>query len=263
MKCKICSIDAAEWFKEKIMNRHMISYFYCKNCGFLQTEEPYWLDEVYQDPVSIYDTGAAQRNITVAKKLSALLIIMFYGKGTYVDYAGGFGLLTRLMRDRGFDYYWNDKYAENLFSRGFEFEELGENNKKTALTAVECFEHLPDPLSSVKAMFAISDTLIFTTELLAEPPPAPKDWWYYALPRGGHISFYSKRTLNHLASVFEARYYKVGNFHVLSKKPIPAFLIILSTLGVKLNLGPLLSNAFLKGKTYSDYIHIQSRANNG
>ena len=263
MICKICSTESSSWFKERIMQSHLVEYFYCKNCGFLQTEEPYWLEEVYKDPVSIFDTGAAARNILVARKLTTLLFFMFYGKGAYVDYAGGFGLLTRLMRDAGFDYYWTDRYADNMFSRGFSLKKLGENEKLTAVTSIECFEHLPDPLSSISEMFSISDTLIFTTEIMMEPPPEPSDWWYYTFSRGGHISFYSKRTLDYLACLFNVKYYKVGFFHIFSRKPISKFFIFFLRVAVKLNIGFYLSRMILTSKTYSDYNHIQSRCIDG
>jgi hypothetical protein len=37
--------------------------------------------------------------------------------GTFVDIGGGYGLLTRLMRDRGFDFYWKDPHCENIFAK--------------------------------------------------------------------------------------------------------------------------------------------------
>ncbi len=38
----------------------------------------------------------------------------------FLDYAGGYGVFTRLMRDIGFDFYWHDPYTQNLFANGFE-----------------------------------------------------------------------------------------------------------------------------------------------
>lgn len=263
MRCKICTAESSKWFDAWIMDKHLIDYFYCKSCGFLQTEDPYWLGEVYKDPVSIFDTGVASRNIQVANKLTGLLFIMFRGRGKFVDYAGGFGLLTRLMRDKGFDYYWTDQYAQNLFSRGFTLSNLDRYEKISAVTAIECFEHLPNPLTTINEMFSISDNIIFTTETMIEPPPVPSQWWYYALSRGGHISFYSKRTLNYLADLFGAKYYNVGIFHILSKKPLSRFSVLLLKAVIKLNIGKFLSKIFLTGKTKSDYIHIQAKQKDG
>jgi len=50
MKCKICSNETYNIFSAKILNKNNIKYFYCDYCGFLQTEEPYWLKEAYSVP---------------------------------------------------------------------------------------------------------------------------------------------------------------------------------------------------------------------
>jgi hypothetical protein len=46
------------------------------------------------------------RNISIAKKLAGILYFMDKrrGRGKYLDVAGGHGMLTRIMRDYGFDF---------------------------------------------------------------------------------------------------------------------------------------------------------------
>ena len=69
MKCKICTQTTKQIFTAKILNKYDIKYYHCEYCGFLQTEEPYWLDEAYKDPITLTDTGYLQRNILLSKKL--------------------------------------------------------------------------------------------------------------------------------------------------------------------------------------------------
>jgi hypothetical protein len=57
MLCKICGETAQEQFKAKILKKYNISYFYCNNRGFLQTEELYWIQEAYKNPINKSDTG--------------------------------------------------------------------------------------------------------------------------------------------------------------------------------------------------------------
>ncbi len=120
MICKICNQKAKQIFTAHVLNKYDISYFYCEHCGFLQTEEPYWLDEAYKDSINISDTGYIQRNILLSEKLTVLLSLFFDKNGKFLDYAGGYGVFVRMMRDVGFDFYWDDKYTTNLFARGFE-----------------------------------------------------------------------------------------------------------------------------------------------
>lgn len=43
MKCKICGNETKKVFSSKILNKYNIDYFYCDNCGFLQTEKDFSL----------------------------------------------------------------------------------------------------------------------------------------------------------------------------------------------------------------------------
>ncbi len=43
MICKICNHESKHLFQGKILGKYKITYFHCRHCGFLQTEEPYWL----------------------------------------------------------------------------------------------------------------------------------------------------------------------------------------------------------------------------
>lgn len=123
MTCKICNQQTKTLFRAKIMNKYEISYFYCEYCGFLQTEEPYWLNKAYSESINISDIGYLQRNIHLAQKITILLSLFFDKNGKFLDYAGGYGVFVRLMRDIGFDFYWDDKYTPNLFAKGFEHKD--------------------------------------------------------------------------------------------------------------------------------------------
>lgn len=111
MQCKICYRDNHSIFNANILNKYDIKYYHCSKCGFVQTEEPYWLGEVYNESINISDTGIMFRNLYLSK-ISTLIIFVFFNKNKkYLDFAGGYGVFTRLMRDIGFDFYWKDKYS--------------------------------------------------------------------------------------------------------------------------------------------------------
>lgn len=255
MKCKICSSNVEIKFSAKIMNKYNVNYFYCSNCHFLSTEEPYWLDEVYVSPISMFDTGHIQRNIRISQKLMILLTIFFDRKKKFVDYAGGNGILVRMMRDIGFDFFWEDKYANNLFSQGFELDNSNFEGV-AAITVIECFEHFVDPIKEIESLLKISRNIIFTTELLPSKVPDPQDWWYYTLERGGHISFFSEKTFEYIANKYKLYYFHLNGFHILTEKTnITNFRLNILSLS-KFGLCNLLSRLY-KSKTWSDYQSIR------
>jgi len=251
MTCKICNQQTKQIFKGKILNKYSINYFHCEHCGFLQTEEPYWLEEAYNESINISDTGYIQRNIYLSQKLTILLSLFFNKNGKFLDYAGGYGVFVRMMRDIGFDFYWDDKYTKNLFARGFEYE----NGKSyEAVTTFESFEHFVNPMSEIENMLKISKNIIFTTELLPKPIPKPEGWWYYGLEHGQHISFYSEKTLNFIASKFSLNYFNLGGLHVFTEKYLPSYLKYLLKF-TKFGLHKFLSMRY-KSKTWEDHLKL-------
>src|SRR5688500_8616559 len=120
MKCSICNKESNPLFRAIVLGKHDVHYFSCSMFGFVQTESPYWLTEAYERPISITDIGLVGRNVSFSRFLTKLISFFIDGDGTFLDYGGGNGMLVRLMRDRGFDFRWHDKYAENLFANGLE-----------------------------------------------------------------------------------------------------------------------------------------------
>lgn len=77
MHCKICNQENPPIFSATVLNKYNIEYFYCKKCKFLQTQEPYWLDEAYTESINFSDTGYIKRNTNLSYKLMILLILFF------------------------------------------------------------------------------------------------------------------------------------------------------------------------------------------
>jgi hypothetical protein len=98
-----------------MLAKYDVVYFRCASCGFVQTEEPHWLPESYSSAINDVDIGPINRAITSSRLLEGIILTSFDKAGKFVDYGGGHGVLVRLMRDRGFDFYWRDPHCENLF----------------------------------------------------------------------------------------------------------------------------------------------------
>ncbi|MFH1954711.1 MAG: class I SAM-dependent methyltransferase [Pseudomonadota bacterium] len=248
--CRICNSNANKIFDAKIMNKYIIDYFHCSNCGFLQTEAPYWLEESYKHPINPEDTGVLHRNVRLSKITSLLLFFLFKKSDKFLDFAGGYGIFTRLMRDRGLDFYWYDPYTQNLVARGFEYDD--NSGPVSLITSFELFEHLSNPTKKIEQMLKCTSNILFTTFLLPKKLPKPKEWWYYGLSHVQHISFYSRRTLRYLANKFDLELYSNGrNIHFLTEKKIGNMLFNLIVLSGYMNLDFVTKIRF-KGKTTFD-----------
>lgn len=76
------------------MNKYDIQYFRCSQCGFVQTEEPFWLEEAYSSAIGDSDVGLAARNYTLKEIIPAILKICFNNTTiNHLDFGGGMAFL--------------------------------------------------------------------------------------------------------------------------------------------------------------------------
>lgn len=198
--CKVCEAETKEIFKTKVLDKYTVSYFRCPACGFMSTESPFWLDEAYKSAINSLDVGLVNRNIQLSIDTAQVIANSFNEDGVFLDYAGGYGLFARLMRDKGYNFYTHDRYCENIFAGTFDLSELPANTKFELLTTFEVFEHLQNPTQELKEMFKFSDSILFSTVLIPDKPiTKPEDWWYFIPETGQHISFFSIQSLQEIA----------------------------------------------------------------
>ncbi|MFN0037221.1 MAG: class I SAM-dependent methyltransferase [Saprospiraceae bacterium] len=225
MNCNICHAPTCESFRAKILGKYEAPYFQCPQCGFLRVPDPFWLSESYASAITALDIGMLKRNLELREVVTALLRTYFDPSAKFVDYGGGYGLLVRLLRDRGLDFYRQDIYAENLFAKNFDLADSG-CAKFEVLTAFEVFEHLENPVVEVEKMLEISDNILFSTELQPNARPTPETWWYILPEIGQHISFFSRKSLEALAQRMGLHLSTNGkNLHLLSRRKIAAPLL--------------------------------------
>jgi hypothetical protein len=220
MTCKICNSTTRKIFEKKILNKYLTGYHQCDSCYFVQTDEPMWLNEAYSSAITSLDIGLVDRNLVLRDEASEVIDVCFHEADIFLDYAGGYGLFVRLMRDRGFNFYRQDIYCENIFAKHFDVAESGARKFDVA-TAFEVFEHFSDPWKEINTILGYSDTIIFSTKLLPENKIDLENWWYIAPETGQHIAFYHSRTLEYIASRLQMKYYfNNANLHVFTRKEI-------------------------------------------
>ena len=240
-----------------ILNKYTVEYLKCPYCGFVQTETPYWLEEAYKSPINYTDTGIMIRNQRFSRVVTSLLIMIFNKRVKCLDYAGGYGLFTRIMRDIGFDFYWDDPYTENLTAKGFE---KVEGTKYDVVTTFESFEHFENPLMEAQKIRQYSDTIIFSTQLVPNPMPKPTDWWYYGLEHGQHVALYSKKSFEVMANKLRLKYYNIDNLHLFTNRRIGILVTLLKFKYSKhlLYIASYLITPFLRSKTMQDMYALRN-----
>jgi hypothetical protein len=223
--CRLCHADSNFAMSAIIMDKYNISYHDCPNCGYVQTEKPFWLSEAYATPINESDTGIISRNYQNSKILYFLIVYIFglkYKKITHLDHAAGYGMLVGLMREFGIKSYWSDKYCENIYAKKFIYDIS--SKKADVLSAFEVFEHFENPKNEIDLLLSNCDNLIFSTMLINEKIPSIKEWWYYGVEHGQHIGFYRKKTLNFIAKSNNLNIYSNGStMHCLTKKRLSNF----------------------------------------
>lgn len=254
--CPLCASETKAAFSATVLGTRTAHYRLCLNCGLLFADRPDWLEEAYRHPIAQIDTGVMRRNLINSLRVTGILALLFPRHARYLDFAGGYGVFTRQMRDIGFDYYWQDKYCANLLAKGFE-REAGQ--KYAVVTAMEVLEHVPAPRAFVASMLEETgcDNLLFSTTLFEGAPP-PMDWHYYAFESGQHICFYQRRTLDFLADSLGMRYVHGGDLHLFTRKAVSPVLFRLLASRLGLLAFPFV-RPFLRSRTQADFVALRRR----
>lgn len=175
-----------------------IYYFLCDNCGFCFSPEIYkWsIDDfetkIYNSDYIIVDPDYVDVR---PRQNSVNLTNMFANHKSmirHLDYGGGEGLLSRLLREQGFDSTSFDPFVDKHITS----EKLGKFN---LITAFEVFEHAPsvgELKKNLSSLLADDGIILFSTLLSNERIKRHERLtWWYASPRNGHISLYSRKSL--------------------------------------------------------------------
>jgi 2-polyprenyl-3-methyl-5-hydroxy-6-metoxy-1,4-benzoquinol methylase len=255
MNCKICGKESTYFSEGTILNKYKIIYFKCPNCYFVQTEEPYWIQEAYKEVINQSDVGYVDRNIVLSKVTSKIINRLFKKSEKFLDYGSGYGLFVRLMRDFGYDFYWQDTYCEDIFAKGFEIKDAG-TNEFELVTGFELFEHFTEPIKEIENILKFSKNIFVSTFLFPSNNPRPEEWWYYGLEHGQHISLYSIETMNFIAEKYNLYFYtNKKNLHLFTKKKINSLMFkYINLWNIYYSIKPFSFKKTLREKDYQNIV---------
>lgn len=190
-----------------------IYYALCSVCDFAYSPEVCsWSlvdfeQRIYNNEYKDIDPDCVE----VRPRKQAVNLTSLFGKDAksirHLDYGGGNGLLSTLLSDAGFDSSSYDPFINETTN----INELGTFD---LISAIEVFEHVPDvnSLMTNLRMLLKPDGVVFFTTLMSDGDIVKnmRLTWWYASPRNGHISLFSKKSLTMLAGKHA---FNVGSFN--------------------------------------------------
>lgn len=99
--CRFCGAATQQLFTARVLKRYDVSYYQCPACRLVQTEQPYWLAEAYQNPIGELDTWQLERSLYASVAVHSLLPLLGIKHPRVLDYGAGYGMLVRLLRNAG------------------------------------------------------------------------------------------------------------------------------------------------------------------
>lgn len=217
--CVVCGTPTAHFAEGRVLKKYDAEFRRCPHCGLIVNPDPHWLGEAYSSTIYEGDEGLLRRCQIQSLVTSAIIRAEGLRSGRFLDWAGAYGTLTRMMRDKGFDYWTNDPYVTNVLAKGYDAELA---DRFDLITAFEVVEHLADPVSSLSDVAKHTDRLLISTHLQPEDaPPHPDDWWYYQLDSGQHIALHTRASLSLLAAQLGFELTSDGDkYHLLHRGPV-------------------------------------------
>ena len=174
-----------------------IYYSLCEECGFCFAAEMHrWSIEefsarIYNDDYKLVDPDYLElRPRTNAQTVAAMFASQVLGI-RHLDYGGGNGMLS----DELFAAGWNTT-TYDPFVDGPMRDDMGRFN---LVTCFEVFEHVPDVQQLISALSSLvaEDGMVLFTTCLSDGfiERHQRIQWWYAAPRNGHISLFTRQSL--------------------------------------------------------------------
>ena len=223
--CRYCGSETDYFCRAPILN-YVGTYYKCPSCESVQVANPFWLEEAHSEAISQFDTGLVSRCSSASRLIALILFLEGKSCSSGIDWGGGTGLLTRMLRDLGFNARNFDIYAASVHSVGFNVDITSAEEPDCFAIATECLEHLVNPVEDLRNIVTSKDYFFFTTETIPRKTPDPnlRDWWYYMPESGQHVTFASSAGLSALCRRFDFDFYfKCGSIHIFSKKKLGMF----------------------------------------
>jgi len=200
-----------------------IYYRPCGNCGFVFTDEfDDWSADAFLELIYNSSYIHVDPDYTCARPLSNAKAVADTFRAArdsiaILDFGGGNGVFASSLVSQGFAASTYDPFSgfDERPSRRFE-----------VITCFEVMEHTPFPMRTAAEMCELlpDDRIILFTTLTQ---PADFDQqrlhWWYAGPRNGHVSLYSRESLAILFQQLGLKLFSISELVHVAYRQLPAF----------------------------------------
>jgi SAM-dependent methyltransferase len=174
-----------------------VYYRRCAECKFLFTDafDDWSIEQfkthIYNDEYKLIDPDYASARPRANADAVARLWGAIKTETRVLDYGGGNDTFCDVLRNAGFPVAVTfDPLVPEYATRP--------EGKFDLVTSFETFEHLPDPaagIASILEFVAEPGLIFFTTSLQPADIEKQRLNWWYAAPRNGHVSLFSREAL--------------------------------------------------------------------
>jgi hypothetical protein len=217
-KCAICGGTSEAILKYPVRKENQAILARCQECNFCFVVSPFWLAGSFSETLQLLDIGTVDRCSLVLDFVQTVARVSRWRVNSrFIDWGGGYGLMTRMARDRGINMANFDPYVQPLFSAPADLDKLC---PAEVIVASEVFLHIEKPLEVLSQLLSFSPVVIITA--VVPPDRVSPDWWYLMPDTGQHVSFYPVSTLKKLAEMTGTKLMSDGRFfHVFSRTELP------------------------------------------
>ena len=217
-KCAICGGASEGILSYLVRKENQAILARCQECNFCFVINPNWLTGSFTETLQQLDIGTVDRCSLVLDFVQTVARVSSWpARSRFIDWGGGYGLMTRMARDRGINMANLDPYVQPLFSAPANLDKLC---PAEVIVASEVFLHIEKPLEVLAQLLSFSPVVIITA--VVPPDRISPDWWYLMPDTGQHVSFYPVSTLKKMAEMTGTKLMSDGRFfHVFSRTELP------------------------------------------
>ena len=217
-KCAICGGASEGILSYLVRKENQAILARCQECNFCFVINPNWLTGSFTETLQQLDIGTVDRCSLVLDFVQTVARVSSWpARSRFIDWGGGYGLMTRMARDRGINMANLDPYVQPLFSAPANLDKLC---PAEVIVASEVYLHIEKPLEVLAQLLSFSPVVIITA--VVPPDHVSPDWWYLMPDTGQHVSFYPISTLKKMAEMTGTKLMSDGRFfHVFSRTELP------------------------------------------
>jgi SAM-dependent methyltransferase len=200
-----------------------VYYYICKNCKFVfapdlcKQPKQFFQTEIYNKDYIVVDPDFEEVRALSNSQTLHYQILQYNKHLKHLDYGAGNALMTKLLKQ----YNYNSKSYEPM-ETDIDVSTLG---RFDLITAIEVFEHVPDVNELMKNLTKLLkyDGIVLFGTLLSDNyiEPFKRLTWWYAAPRNGHISLFSKKSLQILSSRYNLKFESFSEGSHIFYKELP------------------------------------------